>query len=360
RVPRPPGEQRALLRRQWQKALAHVQDAGPGADPTFSARCAPLVAAVTAGQARAGAARGRWARPGGPSDARVLAALALLTLQAVRPEVEADIRRLGELAGVCRETARRALGRLAAEGWIAQTAAAAGIHAARWRLNAPSTADSTPPAGTGVSQAVPRPHPTQTHPDPDPDPDPDPVLQRQAWLHALHRRLHQLAHDLWTPTGLGQHAARLHAALTDAPQSPRQLAEHTGYRCSAVEHHLERLHDIGLARPDDRGWRRGPLTDTHRGDLADRLGVAGILTRRRQRHRAERKAWAWWGEELTWMRAPRPHPDLPHPAASLRSLPGPTHRRRYGRHPRRPNRRADFAAALTTLTAAAPHTATAA
>src|SRR3954454_8293345 len=110
----------------------------------------------------------------------------------------------------------------------------------------------------------------------------------------------------------------------------------------------------------NRGWRRGPLTDTHRGDLADRLGVAGILTRRRQRHRAEREAWAWWGEELAWMRAPRPPPDLPDPAASLRSLPGPPRRRRYGRHPRRPNRRADFAAALTTLTAAAPHTATAA
>src|SRR4051794_37394262 len=194
RVDRPPGEQRALLRRQWQRALTHVQTAGPGADPSFSARCAPVVAAVTAGQARAGAARGRWARPGGPSDARVLAALALLTLQAVRPEV-ADIRRLGELAGVSRETARRALGRLTAEGWIAQTAAAAGIHAARWRLNAPSAADSTPPAGTGVSQAVPRPPPTQTHTDTDPDTHTDPdtgtdaVLQRQAWLHALHRQL---------------------------------------------------------------------------------------------------------------------------------------------------------------------------
>src|SRR3954470_9807634 len=168
RVDRPPGEQRALLRRQWHKALTHVQTAGTGADPTFSARCAPLVAAVTAGQARAGAAPGRWARPGGPSDARVLTALALLTLQAVQPEVQADIRRLGELAGVCRETARRALGRLAAEGWIAQTAAAAGIHAARWRLNAPSTADSTAEVGTGVSQAVPPPTPPTPIPIPTP------------------------------------------------------------------------------------------------------------------------------------------------------------------------------------------------
>src|SRR4051794_5435403 len=289
RVARPPGAQRALLRRQWQRALTHVQTAGPGADPTFSARCAPVVAAVAAGQARAFAARGRWARPGGPSDARVLAALALLTLQAVRPEVEADIRRPGELAGVCRETARRALGRLAAEGWIAQTAAAAGIHAARWRLNAPSAADCTPPAGTGVSQAVPRPHPT----DPDPDPDPDPVRQRRAWLHALHRQLNQLAHDVWTPAGLGHHAARLHAALTDTGQSPQQLAEHTGDSASTVDHQLHRLHQAGLTHPDPRGWRRDPRTDAHRGDLADRLGVAGILTRRR-RHAAEREAWAWW------------------------------------------------------------------
>src|SRR4051812_18754609 len=138
------------------KALAHVQDVGTGADPTFAPRCAPVVAAVAAVAARAGGCPGRWARPGGPSDARVLAALALLTLQAVRPAVEADSRRLGELAGVSRETARRALGRLTAEGriaqtaegWIAQTAAAPGIHAARWRLAPPAAAGPPPPAHT--------------------------------------------------------------------------------------------------------------------------------------------------------------------------------------------------------------------
>src|SRR3954452_2705542 len=63
RVARPPAAQRALLRRQWHKALTHVQTAGTGADPTFSARCAPVVAAVAAGQARAGAARGRGPGP---------------------------------------------------------------------------------------------------------------------------------------------------------------------------------------------------------------------------------------------------------------------------------------------------------
>src|SRR4051794_39442301 len=280
RVTRSPARQRALLRRQWHKALAHVQAAGDGADPTVAPRCAPVVAAVAA---RAGACPGRWARPGGPSDARMLAALALLTLQAVRPEVEADSRRLGELAGVSRETARRPLERLAAEGWITQTAAAAGIHAARWRLTAPAAADSTPPAGTGVSQAVPRPQPTAPHT----DPDPDPVRQRRAWLHALHRQLNQLAHDIWTPAGLGHHAARLHAALTDTTLSPQQLAEHTGDSASAVDHQLHRLHQAGLAQPDPRGWRRDPRTDAHRADRADRadrLGVAGILTRRHQRH----------------------------------------------------------------------------
>src|SRR3954447_26468248 len=53
RVPRPRGEQRAWLRRQWQRARTHVRTSGTGADPTFSARCSPLVAAVAAGQARA-------------------------------------------------------------------------------------------------------------------------------------------------------------------------------------------------------------------------------------------------------------------------------------------------------------------
>jgi hypothetical protein len=60
------------------------------------------------------------------------------------------------------------------------------------------------------------------------------------------------------------------------------------------------------------------------------------------------------------MRAPRPRPDLPRPAAPLRCLNGPTLRQRYGPHPRRPNRRADFAAALATITAAVPRTDTAA
>src|SRR4051794_24474480 len=146
------------------------------------------------------------------------------------------------------------------------------------------------------------------------------------------------------------------------PSGPREqprpeLAAHTGDSSSAVDH---QLHRAGLAHPDPRGWRGDPRTDAHRGDLADRLGVAGILTRRHQRHRAEREAWAWWCEELTWMRAPRPRPDLPHPAAPLRALPGPTLRQRYGPHPRRPNRRANFAAALATITAAAPRTDTAA
>jgi hypothetical protein len=146
-----------------------------------------------------------------------------------------------------------------------------------------------------------------------------PRAQLQPGLHALHRQLNQLVHDIWTPAGLGHHAARLHAALTDTAQSPQQLAEHTGDSSSTVDHHLHRLHQAGLAQPDPRGWRRDPRTDAHCADCADladradRLGVAGILTRRHQRHRAEREAWAWWCEELTWMRAPDPAPTFPAP-----------------------------------------------
>src|SRR4051812_32696727 len=109
----------------------------------------------------------------------------------------------------------------------------------------------------------------------------------------------------------GPGRGRVRAADRDAAGAARN-----SYRRQTVDHHLHRLHQAGLAQPDPRGWRRDPRTDAHRADLADRLGVAGILTRGHQRHRAEREAWAWWWEELTWMRAPRhppPHPPPPPP-----------------------------------------------
>ena len=135
RQPRSPDERQAVLARQWTRALARVlATPGAGHDPTFDARAGALAAHVAAVQTRADAAPGRWATGGGPADRRVLDGLCSLALHAVRPDVAADVRRLALLVGVGRETARTALHRLTADGWLTPTSPSDGPRAAVWAL----------------------------------------------------------------------------------------------------------------------------------------------------------------------------------------------------------------------------------
>jgi len=333
---RNPAECGRVLSRQWDRAVrwvaAHPRAAAEQ-DPTFEPRAAALAAVVDAVQARADAAAGRWAGPGGPADRRVLDAICVLSLQAMSGPVEADIRRLGLLCGIGRETARTALIRLSTGGWLARLCPADGPRAAVWILSQGlSTATDVP----GRSQADPRPPGAGS-------------AERNRWIVLLRTRLSAAAHDVFTPAGgLGHATGQLYATLTAKPVSIGQLAHRLGSTADETGYRLGLLRAVRLARRTPAGWC------VVRGDRRDRaalhLGVAGRLADRARRYALEREAWVWWGEELAWMHAPRRAPasrrsglgqlTVVDPAGTPPARPP---------HPRRGDGRADFAAARQVL-----------
>ncbi len=339
RLVRSPEQTRSLLERQWRKAVscAATRDDRIGDDPTFESRCATIIDAVTALQTRAHAAPGRWARQGGPSDRRVLDALCEQTLAAVRPDVGLNIRRLGELCGISRETARRALYRLSGDGWIRLAAPAEGTTEARWALPELPACASTGQVDKGVSQAAP---PRQGIP-----------ALRRAWLHRLSARRFTVAQDVFTPTpGLGHHTARVYAALSpDQPRSRAELVDLLGYSPERLDLYLERLHRARMAAPAGTAWER---TDRSLNTVARDLSVAGTLSHRRRRHQLEREAWAWWCAEMEWMCLSRDEKRRrrdPAIGQAVLELAGLTPRQRLGPHPRRSDGRADFRHARAAL-----------
>jgi hypothetical protein len=336
RVRRDPREAAAVLARQWSKAVTHVATSPrrTGADPTFDARADAIAAHVRALQDRADAAAGRWIHGRGPADRRVLDVLSILALQALTPEIEADIRRLALLAGIGRETARTALLRLAADGWIAKTQEATGPHAAHWRIDPHRDIHSTAPRGR--SQADPRPAGAGS-------------AERSTLLAHLTARVRDCAHDVFTlGPGLGHLAGNLYALTTLEPKSLSDLASALGASLPRSGRLLDRLTAAGLLIHSPTGWRRH-ITD-HRRAAARRLGTDGRLAQRAARYRLERELWAWWQAEQAWMTAPR------RPAASRRAGPGQLAltpelgTNTYGAHPRRPDGKADYRLARQQLT----------
>ena len=350
---RRPAEQAAILTRQWNRAVdtvcgnpRSVTDTA-AADPTFLPRCAVVVAAVATVQGRADAAPGRWARPGGPADRRVLDVACELMLAAVTTDIEMDTRRLGMLAGTGRDTARVALLRLAADGWLTPTTPAAGVHGAHWAL--PSTALpavertardlSTTKVSTGRSQGT-------------PSPLEDPSAARSAWRSHLHHRISAVLHDCLTAAGLGHHAARVFQELTTNAVQLLDLGIRTGYSRGRLCRLLDRLAGHRLARTDRIGrWRllgRSHTSGRRLQRVARMLSVVGALADRAVRYRTERQAWAWWIDELTWRglsaaqkrRAPGAGQTVL-PLAGYDTLT----RHHRGPHPRTVQGRADFAAA---------------
>jgi len=338
---RSPGESRAVLARQWDRAVRWVAThprAAAEDDPTFEPRAAVLVAVIEEVQTRADAAAGRWAGPGGPADRRVLDALCALVLQAVSGPVEADIRRLGLLCGIGRETARTALLRLARDGWITRHSSAEGPRGASWILVGwLSTASQVP----GRSQAAPRPPGAVT-------------AERHRWIGLLRTRLGAAAHDVFTPAGgLGLATGQLYAILNNRPVPISQLARQLGSSPEDIGHRLDVLRAARLVRRTPTGWCL-PRTD-RRAAVATRLGVAGRLADRARRYALEREAWAWWAAELAWMHAPRRPPASRRPGLGQLAILDPdqitptTAVPVRAAHPRRPDGRADFAAARRVL-----------
>ena len=333
---RSPGESRRVLARQWDRAVrwvaAHPRAAAEE-DPTFEPRAAALAAVVEQTQSRADATAGRWAGPGGPADRRVLDAICVLSLQAMSAPVEADIRRLGLLCGIGRETARTALLRLSRDGWVTRHSPADGPRAAVWILRQGLSTDIDVP---GRSQAGPRPHGAG-------------IAERIRWIGLLRTPLFAAAHDVFTPAGgLGHATGQLYAALAAQPVSIGQLTHRLGCTVDETGYRLGLLRAVRLARRTPAGW--GAVRADRRDAAALRLGVAGRLADRAARYALEREAWAWWGEELAWMHAPRRAPASRRPGLGQLAVvdPAGTPPARPP-HPRRVDGRADFAAARRAL-----------
>ena len=294
RQPRPlrgRGGQAALLARQWDKAVRYVAgtDRQIGDDPTFDRRADEMAAHVRTIQARADVSAGRWAHGGGPADRRILDVLCILALQALTADLEADIRRLALMAGIGRETARTALLRLSADGWITRSRNADGPHGAHWSIDPQQTIHNI--TGTARSQADPRPAGAGT-------------AERTTLLTTLTTRMTDAAHDLFT-TGpaLGHLAGNLYSRITNAPQSVAELSRSTGASAHSTRGLLHRLVQVAVIERGPGGWRR--TSGDLRRAAAQRLDVDGRLLERERRYLLERDVWAWWQAEEAWMRAPR-------------------------------------------------------
>ena len=228
RQPRASEDRRQLIARQWARAVDHItqtSDLPSDTDPSWDHRVTRVLDAVRRTQLRADASPGRWSRPGGAADRRVLDHACAITLTALRDDVALDIRSTALATGLSRETARYALVRLRTDGWIDQRAGAHAKNAATWRLPAFSAiaedplepTENAPLASSTGELDHGRPH---VDPPPDPGNSPPPpaaaCLTRQAWLTRLGTRLSAQAHDIWLPRrwgGLGHEVGRTYALL---------------------------------------------------------------------------------------------------------------------------------------------------
>jgi len=335
RLPRPtrgPASPTAVLRRQWIRAVHAMAAVAPASthagDPTFEARAELVTAIVRTVQRQADALPGRWGRSrAGLAQRRVLDALCLFHLQGVRiDEVEADIRRLALTCGLDRETARRCLIALAADGWIVRTRAAAGRRGARWTIDPGGVIHTR--VSVMLSQADPRPAGT------------GPAL-RTALINELADRLHASAHDAFAPrAGLGLEAGNLYGRLNE-PLDTVQCSQLQGWSIDQTTRVLERLAEAGLVEGRRHDWRR--TGDEQLDGVAVELGTDGVGKRRADRYAVERALWEWWRSELDTQRLAHRRPGSPRLQRPPRQSPF------WPPHPRRRDGRADFEAARRAL-----------
>ena len=277
----------AVLRHHWTRAVRHVA-ATPrqvGDDPTFDPRADALADIVEDVQARADAAPGRWSSGGGPADRRVLDVLCLLALQGLTADVDADTRRVALHAGIGRETARTALLRLGADGWITCTRTAEGPHGARWNIAPrPTIHNRTQQAR---SQAVTRPEGAG-------------AARRGSLLTLLSSRASASRHDAFLPLGgLGLLAGNVYSRIT-SPPTTHDLSS-IGADEAVLHITLDRLVVHGLLHRTPTEW--APTRHDRRDAVADALATAGTLAARAERYALERDVWTWWRTEQTWMTA---------------------------------------------------------
>ena len=351
----------AVLTRQWARAVATVAASASlgGDDPTFDARAGAVAEVVRAVLQRAEANPTRWAAGGGPADWRTLQVLAQLAAQAVTVEVEVASRRLGDLAGFSHESARHALGRLAADGWIACVRPAAGRAAPVWTF--PPPAPSTAGASPGLPQVDTRPPipPSPTGPDPAPGVG---AAERRALLSAITAVVDRFAHDAFTHAGLGLAAGNLYARVSSRAVPINDLVKITGASRRVATTIIEPLADHGLLASDGARWWR-PETGQDRVDRREAVAaalpdartrygahpVAGTMARRAGAHLLDQAVWDWWCAEIAWRKAPRRTSAKRRPGHGQLSLMATDGARVYGPFPTKTNGHDDHGAARAIL-----------
>ena len=146
-------EAQARLERQWAKAreYAAVQRPLPARrEPADLTELGVIVDTVEDLLNRFRVSPGRWGRTEAAISQRsILTAVAYLSLQTGKRTVAASIRDLALMVGLSRDTARRALGALAADGFLVCVTLSEGGNAAEWGLipkfsTAPRTVASQP------------------------------------------------------------------------------------------------------------------------------------------------------------------------------------------------------------------------
>jgi hypothetical protein len=323
-----------------QFAAANPAEHTPGADEDYPEREKAVLAALGRLQEAAAATPGLWgqdrasraqrAARGSASRRAVLDALTLYMAQAVRLDVEADIRRLAKDTGYGRTavwTALRALSAPTVDGepesaWIVRTADPEVPHGARYRLSERFSTGNHDPKRTQVLA-----------------PPPTVVPPRDVLVRELGARLASLAHDVFSsPRSLGRSAGILYTLLPKGSSATvDELAPRAGMSGARTRRLLHRLHTHGLARIDSGRWRAGAAD---RDQVAEALGVAGYLEARGIRYDLERQVWAWWQAEITWMQKPHTAKRGSRPAATALPLVG-ADRPGTNRYPRGPDRRGD-------------------
>jgi hypothetical protein len=333
------GSPGAVLRRQWTRAVTTMAALPPGErdgdDPTFDTRAEVVAAIVQAVQQRADAAPGRWgASRATLAQRRVLDTLCRLHLDAVRADqVEADVRRLALACGLDRETVRRSLLGLAADGWLQRTLPSVGPRGACWSID-PGGVVHRQIVGM-LSQAVPR--PTEVG-----------AALRSIAQRELADRVAAGGHDAFAGRGgLGIGPGSLYAHL-DRPHTTSDAGRHFGWGYTTTRRVLGRLAAAGLIVSERGRWRRSD--PAHLDRVADEQHTAGRHRQRAELYARERAAWAWWRAELARMRAQRTRPRHNPYRGSRRVSPLAP----WPPHPRHHNGRANYRAARVALNAHMP------
>lgn len=338
RKPRSDWAAERTLSNGWKYAVDHVSATAKkdGAyDPSFEGRAHTLSTAVDAVLRASTASPGMWANR--PARRSVLEAICLYVLQAVRPDVEADTRRLSADTGYGRESCRLALRWLLDNHWLRVTGNAAGVHGATITLGERFSTDEE---RSEWAQAVTRPA----------DLPPDEL--RKQLMRLIGKNLTATRHDCFAaPRSLGRKAAVVYRILPDDGGAlTSEIVTAAGLPTTSVRRALVRLAESGVAERTETGWARGP--DGAREQAAEDLHATGYLHLRSERYAAERQVWAWWNAEVEWMTRK---------AKSRRRRSGSTAvplfntgRPEHARYPRGPDRRGDHRAARHIILAGGP------